>query len=151
MRHYMNTRALIGVALLVSSFAASAALLEDQNKFVVVSGSNGCVMELQPERDMLDIAFETPDTIQLQSSYGFIGSGLNLSIDNSPDSHLRGNDTNSSRRVAVTLTPEQIAAIQDATYIKISSDTSIGSMYRRVRLRDFAKTYEQFKSCAAKS
>ncbi|NKF24618.1 hypothetical protein [Solimonas marina] len=151
MRHSFLIPAALGLTLCLASLTADA-WGGDDNKFVVVKNGSSCMLELQPERDMFNVAFTSPTTLRIESSYGFIGgSAVRISFDKGPEAHLSRLDSRSEKRVLGTLSPEEIAAFGQHTSVRVAGDAALGNLYRSIPLAGFEQAYAQFKSCATTS
>jgi hypothetical protein len=142
--------AALGGLVMLTTALPSAALLEDQNHFVLDKSGAACVLRLDPPRDALNVSFPAPGTIVIESSYEFIaGSGIKLTFDDGSTVRLPGSSS-SSRKIIAAIAPAQMAGFTSNKRVKIGGDSIRGALFRNIRLSDFASGYGELAGCAAK-
>lgn len=140
---------LTGLSLLAASFAASA-LLEDLNHFALSGSGTACALRLEPARDALNVAFTSPDTLVVQSSYEFIsGSGITLTFDDGSVVRLPGQPSSSSRQIVAAVPAAALAGFSGSTHVSIGGESIRGPLFRKIGLDGFADGYRGLQACAA--
>lgn len=141
---------ILGLGLLAASLQASA-LLEDLNHFALNKAGSSCVLQLEPERDALNISFTSPDTLVIRSSYEFIGgSGIKITFGDGTELSLQALPSSSSRLITATIPADKMAAFASNKHVRIGSESIRGPLFRNIRLRDFAASYSGLQACTTK-
>lgn len=146
MKHF---RIALAATLLTVSFAANA-LLEDLNHFALSKSGANCVLQLEPQRDALNVAFTSPSTLEVQSSYEFIGgSGITLNFDDGSSVLLTAQPSSSNRQITATIPADKMAGFSSNAHVKIGSESIRGPLFRRIKLTGFADGYSGLQACIA--